>query len=148
MSTSATQDEKDREREHDQDPAPSSGGDPLGPILDSFLRRFRKGERPSLTEYIGRYPALADEIRELLPALVEIEQMGSLGGAAALAGAGRAATPRVPGDQCPAEGTYSATEAHEPAAGPAAAIGDSTGPWPARLGDYRILGCIGEGAWA
>jgi hypothetical protein len=152
MNTSETQDDKDREHEQEQEPisdrAPSSTGDRLGPILESFLRRFRKGERPSLTEYIGRYPALADEIRELLPALVEIEQMGSLGGAAALAGAGRAATPRVPGDQCPAEGTYSATEAHEPAAGPAAAIGDSTGPWPARLGDYRILGCIGEGAWA
>jgi hypothetical protein len=150
MNTSETRDEKDREHEQERisDRAPSSTGDRLGPILESFLRRFRKGERPSLTEYIGRYPALADEIRELLPALVEIEQMGSLGGAAALAGAGRAATPRVPGDQCPAEGTYSATEAHEPAAGPAAAIGDSTGPWPARLGDYRILGCIGEGAWA
>jgi hypothetical protein len=65
MSTSETQDEKDREREHDQDPAPSSGRDPLGLIVESFLARFRQGERPSLTEYIGRYPALADEIREL-----------------------------------------------------------------------------------
>ena len=28
---------------------------------------FRKGERPSLTEFFQRYPALADEIREVLP---------------------------------------------------------------------------------
>ena len=54
----------------------------MGPVLESFLTRFRKGERPSLTEYVGRHPALADEIRELFPALVEIEQLGSVGGAA------------------------------------------------------------------
>ncbi len=96
MSTSKTDDQQDKEQDHTQDPAPSSGRDPLGPILDSFLRRFRKGERPSLTEYIGRYPALADEIRELFPALVELEQLGSLGGVA-----DREATPRVPGDPRP-----------------------------------------------
>ncbi len=148
MSTSETQDEKDREREHDQDPAPSSGRDPLGPILESFLTRFRKGERPSLTEYIGRYPALADEIRELFPALVEIEQLGSLGGAVGGVGARASAGGRpapCSGDPRPAPGSLSATDAHDPAAGPAATVGDSTGPWPQRLGDYRILGCIGEG---
>jgi eukaryotic-like serine/threonine-protein kinase len=145
MSTSEIQGEKDREREPEHGPesdrVPSSTGDPLGPILDSFLARFRKGERPSLTEYIGRYPALADEIRELFPALVEIEQLGSVGGAAAPAGA---SGPR-PGDPHPAQGAPSATAAYDPAAGPAATVGDSAGPWPARMGDYRILGCIGEG---
>jgi len=145
MSTSETQDEKDREHKHEHEPdsdrAPSSGRDPLGPILESFLTRFRNGERPSLTEYIGRYPALADEIRELFPALVEIEQLGSLSGAAAQAGASRAGSQ----DPRPAQGDASATAAYDPAAGPAAAGGDSTGPWPERLGDYRILGCIGEG---
>jgi eukaryotic-like serine/threonine-protein kinase len=147
MNTSETQDEKDREHEHKavSDRAPSSTGDPLGPLLESFLRRFRKGERPSLTEFIGRYPALADEIRELLPALVEMEQMGSVGGVDARAGARRTAIPPVLGDQRLAQGTPSATEAHDPAAVPAAAIGDSTCPWPARMGDYRVLGCIGEG---
>ena len=33
-----------------------------------------RGERPSLKEYIDRYPELAEEIRELFPAMVEIEQ--------------------------------------------------------------------------
>ena len=80
MNTTETQDEKDRENKHQHEPgsdsAPSSVRDPLGPIMDSFVARFRKGERPSLTEYVGRYPALADEIRELFPALVEIELLG------------------------------------------------------------------------
>jgi serine/threonine protein kinase/WD40 repeat protein/Flp pilus assembly protein TadD len=139
MSTSETPDEKDGERERSQDSASSSERDPLGPVLESFLARFRKGERPSLTEYFGRYPALADEIRELFPALVEMEQLGSLGGTADEAGAHRAGDPR------PAPGSPSATDAYDRATGPAAAGGESTGPWPQRLGDYRILGCIGEG---
>jgi len=42
-------------------------------LADEFAARFRRGERPSLQEYIGRCPDLADEIRELFPALVEVE---------------------------------------------------------------------------
>jgi WD40 repeat protein/serine/threonine protein kinase len=41
---------------------------------DEFAARYRQGERPPLQEYIERYPELADDIRELFPALVEIEQ--------------------------------------------------------------------------
>ena len=44
-------------------------------LADEFAARFRAGERPSLREYIDRYPELADDIRELLPAMVEIEQV-------------------------------------------------------------------------
>jgi WD40 repeat protein/serine/threonine protein kinase len=46
----------------------------LDQLADEFAARYRHGERPSLREYIDRYPDLADEIRELFPALVEIEQ--------------------------------------------------------------------------
>ena len=52
--------------------------DPLGPVVESFLDRFRRGERPALTELIARHPELAGEIRELIPALVELEQLGEL----------------------------------------------------------------------
>ena len=141
MSTSETQDVKDREREHDQDPAPSSGRDPLGPVPESFLARFRKGERPSLTEYSGRYPALADEIRELFPALVEIEQLGSVGGAAAPAAASKAGS----GAPRPAQGDASVTDTYNAAAWPAAVPCNTAGIFPERLGDYRILRVIGEG---
>ncbi len=44
-------------------------------LADEFAARFRAGERPSIREYIDRYPELADDIRELLPAMVEIEQV-------------------------------------------------------------------------
>ena len=33
------------------------------------------GERPALQEYLDRYPHLAEDIRELFPAMAEIEQV-------------------------------------------------------------------------
>ncbi len=44
-------------------------------LADEFAARYRIGERPPLQEYIDRYPELADDIRELFPAMVEIEQV-------------------------------------------------------------------------
>src|SRR5215467_4126777 len=44
-------------------------------LADEFAARYRAGERPSLEEYIDRHPALAEDIRELFPALVEVEQV-------------------------------------------------------------------------
>jgi serine/threonine protein kinase len=45
----------------------------LARLADEFADRYRRGERPPLHEYIDRYPDLADDIRELFPAMVEIE---------------------------------------------------------------------------
>jgi WD40 repeat protein/serine/threonine protein kinase len=47
----------------------------LDRLAEEFAGRYRRGERPSLKEYTDRYPELADEIRELFPALVEVEQV-------------------------------------------------------------------------
>src|SRR6516162_7255091 len=47
----------------------------LAQLADEFAERYRRGERPSLTEYVERYPHLAADIRELFPAMVEIEQV-------------------------------------------------------------------------
>src|SRR5262245_51669832 len=44
-------------------------------LAEEFAARFRRGERPSLQEYIDRCPGLAEEIRELFPALVEVERV-------------------------------------------------------------------------
>jgi WD40 repeat protein/serine/threonine protein kinase len=44
-------------------------------LAEEFAARFRRGERPGLQEYIDRCPDLADEIRELFPALVEVERV-------------------------------------------------------------------------
>jgi serine/threonine protein kinase/WD40 repeat protein len=50
------------------------GRDPVEELAQEFLARFRRGERPALTEYVSRYPALAEDIRELFPALVMMEE--------------------------------------------------------------------------
>jgi tetratricopeptide (TPR) repeat protein/tRNA A-37 threonylcarbamoyl transferase component Bud32 len=52
-----------------------SGADLLGRLADEFLERYRRGERPPVTEYTGRHPELADQIRELFPALVLMEDV-------------------------------------------------------------------------
>jgi serine/threonine protein kinase/WD40 repeat protein/tetratricopeptide (TPR) repeat protein len=43
-------------------------------LAEEFAERYRRGERPSLQEYIDRFPEMADEIREMFPALVEVER--------------------------------------------------------------------------
>jgi serine/threonine protein kinase/tetratricopeptide (TPR) repeat protein len=48
--------------------------DLLDRLAEEFADRFRRGERPTVQEYIDRYPGLADDLRELLPAMVEMEQ--------------------------------------------------------------------------
>jgi WD40 repeat protein/serine/threonine protein kinase/Flp pilus assembly protein TadD len=47
----------------------------LDRLAEEFAQRYRRGERPSLREYTDRHPDLADEIRELFPALVQVEQV-------------------------------------------------------------------------
>jgi serine/threonine protein kinase len=54
------------------------GREPVEKLAESFLARFRRGERPSLNEYTDRHPELAEEIREVFPALVELEQLGAM----------------------------------------------------------------------
>ncbi len=48
--------------------------DPLGQIADEFVEAFRQGKRRSVEEFARRYPEQADEIREMLPALVLMEK--------------------------------------------------------------------------
>ena len=44
-------------------------------LAEEFAERWRRGERPGLEEYIARLPAMADEIREMFPALIEVERV-------------------------------------------------------------------------
>jgi hypothetical protein len=37
--------------------------DLLNRLADEFAERYRRGERPSLHEYVDRHPDLADDIR-------------------------------------------------------------------------------------
>lgn len=47
----------------------------LNRLAEDFADRYRRGERPSLSQYTDQYPDLAEEIRELFPAMVEIERV-------------------------------------------------------------------------
>jgi WD40 repeat protein/serine/threonine protein kinase len=44
-------------------------------LVEEFVERYRRGERPALTEYTERYPEHAQQIRDLFPALVMMEQI-------------------------------------------------------------------------
>jgi serine/threonine protein kinase/WD40 repeat protein len=48
--------------------------DPVEELAESFLVRYRRGERPSLSEYTAQHPELAEQIRSLFPALVLMEE--------------------------------------------------------------------------
>ena len=48
--------------------------DLLDRLVEEFAARLRRGERPALKDYMDRYPELADEIRELFPAMVQVEK--------------------------------------------------------------------------
>ncbi len=52
-----------------------SGSSRVLELAEEFLDRYRAGERPSLKEYIDRYPEHADEIREVFPALAILENI-------------------------------------------------------------------------
>ncbi len=43
-------------------------------LAEEFAERFRRGERPSIEDYVDRFPEMANEIREMFPALVEVER--------------------------------------------------------------------------
>ncbi len=87
----------------------------LDQLAEEFAGRFRRGEHPDLNEYTDRYPELADDIRELFPAMVRVEE-------AEAARPGGEEEQRVTGDS--------------PAANPSL---------PGQIGDYRILREIGRG---
>jgi serine/threonine protein kinase len=50
--------------------------DPIEELAEEFVVRKRRGEKPSMQEYCDKYPDLADDIRELFPALAMVEELG------------------------------------------------------------------------
>ena len=51
-----------------------SCADLIDQLAEEFVNRFRGGERPAVQEYAAKYPEYADQIRDLFPALVALEQ--------------------------------------------------------------------------
>jgi WD40 repeat protein/serine/threonine protein kinase len=58
-------------RPHTPDSDPD--GVRLGQLADEYLQRYRRGDRPALSEYTERHPDLAERIRQLFPALALME---------------------------------------------------------------------------
>ncbi len=59
-----------------------SEADPLVPLIEEFTERYRRGERPALSEYTARCPDHAERIRKIFPAMIVMERLGSDGAAA------------------------------------------------------------------
>jgi serine/threonine protein kinase/WD40 repeat protein len=55
---------------------PQTQRNPVEEMAEEFLERYRRGERPAITEYTRKHPELSDKIRELFPALVMLEEVG------------------------------------------------------------------------
>jgi WD40 repeat protein/serine/threonine protein kinase/tetratricopeptide (TPR) repeat protein len=58
----------------------SDARNPVELLAEDFLDRKRRGEKPTLREYVERHPELADEIRDLFPALLMMEDLGESSG--------------------------------------------------------------------
>jgi WD40 repeat protein/serine/threonine protein kinase/tetratricopeptide (TPR) repeat protein len=69
-------------------------------LAEEFLERYRRGERPSLKEYVTRHPDLAGEIHEVFPAMALMENIAVTDESLAEAPRGtEAARPGVPLEQ-------------------------------------------------
>jgi eukaryotic-like serine/threonine-protein kinase len=60
----------------DPEPGDRSGSDALRRAVESFIERSRRGERPSVEEYVGRLESISPEAREVLDALRLVEEVG------------------------------------------------------------------------
>jgi serine/threonine protein kinase len=49
--------------------------DPLDLIAEEFADRCRRGETPSIAEYVAKHPNFANDLRDLLPAVAQIERL-------------------------------------------------------------------------
>jgi serine/threonine protein kinase/WD40 repeat protein len=52
-----------------------SGVNAFDALAEEFVARHRRGENPSLSEYVARHPELADDIRDLFPGLLLMEDV-------------------------------------------------------------------------
>jgi serine/threonine protein kinase len=86
-------------------------------LAEEFLERHRRGEQPTLREYLDRYPALADQIRDVFPAMAMMEDIAVADDSLA-SHAGVAASPSSPAGETPSS---------------------------VQLGDFRIIRELGRG---
>lgn len=54
---------------------PNTARDPLEMLAAEYMERLRQGARPDIEEYATRYPALAQDIRDLFPTIAATERL-------------------------------------------------------------------------
>jgi hypothetical protein len=54
---------------------PNTERDPLELLAAEYMDRLRQGQRPAIEEYAAQHPELAEEIRELFPAIAVTERL-------------------------------------------------------------------------
>lgn len=52
--------------------------DPVDVLAEEFADRLRRGETPSVSDYAARHPTFAAQLREVLPAVAQMEQLKRL----------------------------------------------------------------------
>lgn len=57
----------------------SEAREPIEQLAEEFVERWRRGEQPSIAEYLDRRPDLAEQIQRLFPTLLLMEQLGAAG---------------------------------------------------------------------
>lgn len=51
--------------------------DPIDRLAEDFLARYRRGERPSISEYSRQFPDVADEVADVIQVLLLMENLGA-----------------------------------------------------------------------
>lgn len=59
------------------DASDSSYRNPVEELAEEFAARVRRGEKPTIDEYVDRHPDMADQIRDLFPAMLMMERIGA-----------------------------------------------------------------------
>lgn len=67
-------DKRPQRKTNSPPPPAKSDRDPLELAISEFTELKREGKSPTIDEFAGRYPALADEIRELFPLIENLER--------------------------------------------------------------------------
>jgi len=55
--------------------ADSTPSERVAALADEFLDRHRRGDKPPVREYAEKYPELAEEIRQVFPAVALLENV-------------------------------------------------------------------------
>ena len=71
----------------------SSDRNPVEELAEEFISLRRRGEKLTIDDFAARYPHLADDIRDLFPALLMMEDLGD--------GSIAATGPPIPSDSAP-----------------------------------------------